>query len=848
MYKDDISAPLANRWEDKCVPYKKYFDEEHHTAKNGYENKSLISNICANDSAPNRFSFGVIEFDDHGTHWDREQLRLVKDEIKAISQAQAGKKDLIKKDPIKSKGILLVVFVHGWRHNASEGSSHLLRFRKLAQKIASSEHICNNVRSNVDGKDDSSSKPSPCESRPYVLAVYLSWRGDSLGLTKYTRDPTLKASQLLTFWDRKGAARRVAGTPMTETLLVLLDAIDTADRERRKEYKKNTGIFAKSKSLIIGHSFGARVVEHAVSQAFIAKRYESKRIFEDPDLGIAPMKSNLRAAKKRSKDLNIDMERSREDGKEKAKRINQIEQEIGLIESEMQEINRQLMSLPKSDEELNAYQEFEIDMMKSNSNSACRTYEPDDVVNCATREDSVSDFRQLAICAVRQVQCLHESHICSIEAALEKGGTDTSSSSWSCERRMLDLEIGTLGNEDGASADDIRLWREFLDDLTEHNRRIPSLEEVADMSDFELAKTILRSAADPEEAKPFYQTHFLLEQLRGLDIVPNTYFAPRLWPNDPTEGVEDELIDALRKAEQHVEDLVKQGTKDFKSMKIKLFDIQNKMAAKQKRREKLRQSKLGLDEERKELKRKMAELEGDIKKMKKERDGLEGKVKNLTEGIRYELDTFLRPPANLVLLLNPATEAMSAQNLIHAMCSVRGIGKNYAPEGGTVRPWVVSITSESDYATRLGFPFGVWLSRVFGLDADREYGEREPGEREPPDGGPSNDASKNCDRIFGKYEDLLHQTAGHLQGIRSHKIIASVRLERIKATGPYWIVRVPSEVMDGHDDFFNERIERMFFQLLKQSEAFSPICLRYDDEKNRCVNEQIKGNPPIEAP
>ena len=650
---------------------------------------------------------------------------------------------------------------------------------------------------------------------------------------------------------------------MTETLLVLLDAIDTADRDRREKYKKDISKFAKSKSLIIGHSFGARVVEHAVSQAFIAKRHESKRIFEDPDLGIAPMKSHLRAAKKRSEALNNDIGNIRKDSDEKAKRINQIEQEIGIIESEIQGLNRQLMSLPKSDEELNAYQEFEIDMMKSNSNSACRTYEPDGLVNCATREERVSDFRQLAICAVRQVQCLYESYICSIEAALEKGGTDTSNSSRSCEHRMIEIETGNFGNKNGPSEDDIKLWLEFLDDLKVYDGMIPSLDKVTAPVDSESAKEKLGSADEPAESGPFYQTRLLLEKLRDWDIVPNANFAPRRWLNDPTDGVEDELIAALKEAEQHISDLVEKGTEYVESMENKLFDIQKEIDAKQEEIEDLRQKRLQLDEERNELEREIEKHEADIREMEKDRTALKDEVERLTEDIRYELDTFLRPPANLVLLLNPATEAMSAQNLIHAMCSVRGIGKNYAPDGGTDRPWVVSITSESDYATRLGFPFGVWLSRVFGLDADREYREREP-----PDGGPSNDVSNYCYRVFGKYEDLLHQTAGHLKGIHSHRIevqfrsdegtntesnvpvdgekISFVRLkgkEDPEEEMPYWIVMVPPEVMDGHDDFFNERIESMFFQLLKQGEVFSPICLRYDDDKKRdrgsgaCVNE-----------
>ena len=202
IYKYDTTAPPADRWEEKekkCIEYKNYVDKKH-AARNKYEKNSFVSNICTGDNEY-RFSFGIIEFDDHGAHWDREQLHRVKKEINEISNAQLN-------GQINSEGILLVVFVHGWRHNASEGSSHLLRFRELARTIAGSDEICNNARSNANENNGLQRNSSQCESRPYVLAVYLSWRGDSLGLTNtYTQDPTLRALQLLTFWDRKGAAR-----------------------------------------------------------------------------------------------------------------------------------------------------------------------------------------------------------------------------------------------------------------------------------------------------------------------------------------------------------------------------------------------------------------------------------------------------------------------------------------------------------------------------------------------------------------------------------------------------------------------------------------------------------------
>ena len=74
--------------------------------------------------------------------------------------------------------------------------------------------------------------------------VYLGWRG------RLVQGPL----DYFTFLGRKAAATRIAGTPVTETIFELI----------RQARLRAPGA---SKSVVIGHSFGALVLEKAMAQA-----------------------------------------------------------------------------------------------------------------------------------------------------------------------------------------------------------------------------------------------------------------------------------------------------------------------------------------------------------------------------------------------------------------------------------------------------------------------------------------------------------------------------------------------------------------------------------------------------
>ena len=137
------------------------------------DQKPWFESVPVSDERNYRISF--VEFDERGDFWDRGQLR---ETARAIEHTR--------------KPVLLVTYIHGWHHNANDrkpggqNPGDVQTFRCLLSELAVSE-----------------------STKDYqVHGVYLGWRGRLIeGPLDY-----------LTFLDRKAAATRIAGTPVTETI------------------------------------------------------------------------------------------------------------------------------------------------------------------------------------------------------------------------------------------------------------------------------------------------------------------------------------------------------------------------------------------------------------------------------------------------------------------------------------------------------------------------------------------------------------------------------------------------------------------------------------------------------
>lgn len=170
------------------------------------------------------YLLGFIEFDDQGQAWDRGQANAVVD---AISE-EAARND-----------VLLVVFVHGWKHSAAPGDENIETFR--------------NALANLSAADARLRTEAGAPPRQTV-GVYLGWRGGSVSL------PVIKE---LTFWERKNTAHKVGHGSVTE----VLSRLELIKRTRNVIESDNN-----SRLVVVGHSFGGAVVFAAIGQ-ILANRF-----------------------------------------------------------------------------------------------------------------------------------------------------------------------------------------------------------------------------------------------------------------------------------------------------------------------------------------------------------------------------------------------------------------------------------------------------------------------------------------------------------------------------------------------------------------------------------------------
>jgi len=168
------------------------------------------------------YSLGFIEFDDQGQLWNRKQM----DEVVTAASGQSVDKD-----------VLMIVFVHGWKHSASPGDSNITDFRRILRRVSAMES-----RYAAD-------TGNPART---VFGVYLGWWGGSV---------TVLGVKELTFWDRKATAEKVGHGGVAE-VLSRLELVRMT--KNSKATSGNAG--SRSRLVIVGHSFGGAVVYSSVAQ------------------------------------------------------------------------------------------------------------------------------------------------------------------------------------------------------------------------------------------------------------------------------------------------------------------------------------------------------------------------------------------------------------------------------------------------------------------------------------------------------------------------------------------------------------------------------------------------------
>jgi hypothetical protein len=161
-----------------------------------------------------KYKLRIVQSDDFGSLWDIEAAQKALALIEAESSA---------------RNTVVLMFIHGWHHNAAETDANLRNFRETLNSLASK----------LDAQN-----PSPAD-KISLIGVYVGWRGRSL--------PGLLDN--VTIWGRKPAAERVGAGDLSEFI---------ARIQKIYERQASTGTGNFMGFVLTGHSLGAQVLFKSV--------------------------------------------------------------------------------------------------------------------------------------------------------------------------------------------------------------------------------------------------------------------------------------------------------------------------------------------------------------------------------------------------------------------------------------------------------------------------------------------------------------------------------------------------------------------------------------------------------
>jgi pimeloyl-ACP methyl ester carboxylesterase len=188
------------------------------------------------------YHLAFIEFDERGEFFDRRQLDSA---LATISKARDRAATLTRTQPPDSAPVrpTVVLFVHGWKHNASDKSANVWGFRQLLAGFS-------------------------LQTKAPVVGIYVGWRG--LTLTP----PILKE---LTFFDRHQKSQALPNAHLVESLTSIMSAAKVVRAQGEPT----------ATMVLFGHSFGGAVLESALTQTFaglVANAADVRKITWPADL------------------------------------------------------------------------------------------------------------------------------------------------------------------------------------------------------------------------------------------------------------------------------------------------------------------------------------------------------------------------------------------------------------------------------------------------------------------------------------------------------------------------------------------------------------------------------------
>ena len=158
-----------------------------------------------------KYDMAFVEFSERGNVFKREDLQAVLNHVKKLRQ----------------DGVTVIVFVHGWKHNANPKDSNVKDFHDLIERTAEINTF-----------------------QQRVMGIYVGWRGLSIDMGPLNN---------LSYWDRKAVAEQVGKGGVTELVLRLEDELRGGEQAHQ------------NKLLVTGHSFGGAIVLSALNETILER-------------------------------------------------------------------------------------------------------------------------------------------------------------------------------------------------------------------------------------------------------------------------------------------------------------------------------------------------------------------------------------------------------------------------------------------------------------------------------------------------------------------------------------------------------------------------------------------------
>ena len=213
-------------------------------APNGTPGESWYIESTPQVDTPHSCSF--VEFDGHGDYIDFKQHEHAWQTVKRLAEAQP---------------LILVTYCHGWKNNSQ--SYDVVKFVDFLGRLAAT-------------------------TKYRVHGVYLGWRGNlyrpyvdtgtaatayadtkerfggPVVSTRWSRRHAWasRVQENFSYWSRRRAAEfKVSGVPMARTIYTCASLVKSIDKDKGRAANQS----ASSRVLVLGHSFGALMLERALN-------------------------------------------------------------------------------------------------------------------------------------------------------------------------------------------------------------------------------------------------------------------------------------------------------------------------------------------------------------------------------------------------------------------------------------------------------------------------------------------------------------------------------------------------------------------------------------------------------